>query len=189
MLKKVFCFVIAIIALLVSVVSLSGCEMKSSKNQEIYEKAKQAMEDYEYADAIGLLNQIPDYQDARDKLKEAKNGEEQAKFATYIFKYVKDGGFYNPAAVRVLSASYGDSKDFYARTFNADGILYLKLQGTNKIGGTINREYVIVIGGAKDGEVYTNDDSEKDYSKTDREVDVPTINKMLIKYWKDYGIG
>lgn len=183
--KKTICLLLALFFLLIP---LTGCGSSSKKQQEIYEQAIKAIDDYEYAEAVNLLNQIPAYKDSQEKIKEAQNGELQAKFANYVFNFIKDGSFYNPSAARVLDASYEDSDGYYAKTLEADGILYLRIQGTNKFGGTLNKEYVIVIGGEYDGKAFSNEDSGKNYKLTDEEIDVPTINKMLIKYWADYGL-
>lgn len=156
--------------------------------QETYDKAIRAMEDYKYSEALNLLNQIPNYKGTTERIKEAKEGVVQEKFATYIFNFTKDGGFFNPSAVRVLSASYGNDKDVYSEMLGADGILYLKIQGTNKLGGTLSKEFVILIGGSNDGKSYSNDELGRNYNITDEKVDVPLINKMLKNYWQDYGI-
>lgn len=157
-------------------------------NALVYSTAIAEMEEYNYEKAISLLESIPTYQDAQEKLTEAEDGVFQSMCATYIFNFIKNGGFYNPSAVRVLDAAYGDNTDFYVKMLDADGILYLRIQGTNKLGGTLNKEYVVVIGGSEDGKAYKNDDSSKDYNDTCKTIDVPTINKMLQKYWKDYGL-
>lgn len=184
------CLFIAIIFLSLPLV---GCDSYSTGNQEIdeqqqiYEEAMKAMEDYKYAEALDLLNQIPDYKDSQERIKVAQKGTMQAKFATYIFNFVKDGGFYNPSAVRILSASYIKSSSASSESY--DGSLFLKVQGTNKLGGTISKDYAIRIGGSEDGEAHSIDYLGWKFTLTDEEVDVPTINKMLIKYWQDYGIG
>ena len=113
---------------------------------------------------------------------------QQEIFANYIFNFIKDGGFYNPSTARVLAAAYEDSDGYYAKTLEADGLLYLKIQGENAFGGTVTREYAVTIGGEYDGEAFSNDSMGKNYKLTDEEIDVPTINKMLIKYWADYGL-
>ena len=158
-------------------------------NSLIYDAAIGSIENYDFEKAVSLLESIPSYKDAQNKLSEAKDGVFQSKCATYVFNFVKDGGFYNPSAVRVLDASYGGEKDSYAKALYADGLLYLKIQGTNRLGGTLNQEFVIIIGGSHDSEVYSNEDSGKDYKQSDKVIDVPTINKMLQKYWNDYGIN
>ena len=158
-------------------------------NALVYEAAIGNMESYDYDKAISLLESIPSYKDAQAKLEEANDGVFQSECASYIFNFIKDGSFYNPSAVRVLDASYGDKSDTWAALFGADGILYLKIQGTNKFGGTLSKEYVILIGGKDDGKAYKNeDDITVNYKQSDKAIDVPTINKMLQKYWKDYGI-
>lgn len=164
-------------------------DAREKYNSLVYEAAIGNMASYDYDKAISLLESIPSYKDAQEKLAEAENGVFQSECASYIFDFIKDGGFYNPSAVRVLDASYGDENDTYSIVYGADGILYLKIQGTNKLGGTLNKEYAILMGGDKDGEVYTNDDSGQDYKDTDKVIDVPTINKMLQKYWSDYGLN
>ena len=162
---------------------------KEKYNSLVYDAAIGNMGNYDFDKAISLLESIPSYKDAKEKLAEAEDGIFQSECATYVFDFIKDGGFYNPSAVRVLDASYADKNDVYAVALGADGILYLKIQGTNRLGGTLTKEYAILIGGAKDGEAYSNDDSGQNYKDTDKVIDVPTINKMLQKYWSDYGLN
>lgn len=180
-------FLVLISAFLIS--GLAGCQADSSavdetRTQTVYDKAMQSIDGYNYDEAIELLNQIPEYKDSKTKIEEAKKGKIQADSAKYVFNFVKDGDFYNPSKVRVLSASY----DSNAWEYDADGVLYLQIQGTNRLGGTVSKEYAILIGGTDDGKIYSNDENDQDYTTGDEEVDVPTINKMLKKYWEDYGL-
>ncbi len=160
---------------------------RETYNSLVYKEAIDNMEKFDYEKAISLLESIPSYKDVGEKLEEAKQGVFQKKCATYIINFVKSG-FYNPSAARVLEASYGDKTDKYASAFEADGILYFSLQGTNKMGGTIVCEYCILFGGANDGKYYEND-TNNNYNESAEVVDVPTINKIIQKYWEDYGIN
>lgn len=164
-------------------------EAREKYNSLVYDAAIDNMGSYDYQKAISLLESIPSYKDAKDKLAEAEDGVFQSKCASYVFDFVKDSGFYNPSAVRVLDASYADENDAYSILLGVDGILYLRIQGTNKLGGTLTKEYAILIGGKEDGNAYSNEDSGQNYKDTDKVIDVPTINKMLQKYWIDYGLG
>lgn len=157
-------------------------------NALVYSAAMGDMEEYDYEKALSLLESIPAYKDAKEKMEEARDGMFQSMCASYIFNFIKDGGFYNPSAVRVLDATYADETDAYTMLLGTDGLLYLRIQGTNKVGGTLTKEFVILLGGENDGENYTNDDSGLDYKTSDKPIDVPTINKMLQKYWEDFGI-
>lgn len=176
--------------------AFAGCSSSNNEksiaddtsNQSVYEQAIRSMDDSKYDEAIELLNQIPEYKDSQSKIEEAKKGKMQADFAKYVFNFIKDGEFYNPSKVRVLSASYGNSYDQNASNHGADGILYLQIQGTNRLGGTLTKDYAILIGGSDDGKPFSNEGNDQEYNNSDEEVDVPTINKMLKKYWEDYGI-
>lgn len=160
---------------------------RETYNSLVYKEAIANIENFDYEKAISLLETISTYKDANEKLEEAKDGVFQSKCATYIINFIKDSGFFNPSAVRILDAAYGDKDDYYASIFGADGILYLNVQGTNRMGGTVTNGYVILIGGSKDGKSY-EDDTNHDYKDTAKKIDVPTINKIIQKYWEDYGL-
>lgn len=114
--------------------------------------------------------------------------------AKYIFDFIKNGSFYNPSAVRVLRAAYAPAeKEEYAQELGADGILYVTVQGTNRMGGTLRKDYVVVMGGTSDGEAFRNEDDDgkglNDYSLAETEIDAATINEMLQDYWEELGIS
>lgn len=165
--------------------------VEAEKNEKIYKSALDAMGEYDYKKATELLQSIPSYRDVQDLIKQSENGEFLELCAKYIFDFIKDGGFFNPSAVRVLQAGYSEY-DYYAKLLGADGIIYLTIQGTNRIGGTINKDHCILVGGEKDGKAYLNEDDDNkslnDYSSCEKTIDTATINKMLQKYWSDMGI-
>lgn len=103
----------------------------------------------------------------------------------YIISAIEDGGFYNPSAARVLSASYEDGEsNIYVMSYDCTAILFLTIQGTNKLGGTLNKKYAIVIGGSEDGEMF----SAESVSATGDSLNVGTINQLIKKHWIDLGI-
>ena len=105
---------------------------------------------------------------------------------SYIIEAINDGGFFNPSAVRVLSASYEDDQDNgYVKNYDGcTAILFVYLQGTKKLGGTINKKYAIIIGGTRDGDMLSANDA----TITGDKLDVGEINKYIKQYWIDLGI-
>lgn len=189
---------ILIVALLVVVCALVlmivARKVQLDKMEETYSQAQLAMNDFDYEKAQQLLNNIPEYKDSQELLQQAQDGEFLATCAQYIYHFILDGEFYNPSAIRILEASYMTAEnDLYAQLLDCDAMMYVTIQGTNKVGGTLNKDYVIAVGGAVDGEVYSNEDSDgnglNDYSQSDKVIDVALINKMLQKYWEDMGIS
>lgn len=190
-------------SLLMGVILVVGCiiiglvivrKTQLDKMENTYSQAQLAMDDFDYEKAQQLLNNIPEYKDAQELLQQAQDGEFLATCAQYIYRFILDGEFYNPSAIRILEASYMTAEnDLYAQLLDCDAIMYVTIQGTNKVGGTLNKDYVIAVGGAMDGEVYSNEDSDgnglNDYSQSDKVIDVALINKMLQKYWEDMGIS
>lgn len=96
---------------------------------------------------------------------------------------IKD--FYNPQAVRVLEI----------RNINDRGLCYLTITGQNRLGGTLQKFYRLVLndsGYIKKGELSEYSDS--DYQNIeqnfdiDKYVSVGNINRALKKHWEDLGI-
>ena len=189
--KPVIAIVIALIVVIIAISVVVVVKTNKSKNYEkTYSEAKEKMDAYDYAAASKLLESIPEYKDSKKLIDEAETGEFLSGVSQHIFNFIKDGGFYNPSAVRLLNASYTTSKtDSNAELLKADYIIYFQIQGTNKLGGTLTKEFVYVSGGDSDDKIFTNDESGWDYSKTEKTVDYALINKMLQKYWEDAGIA
>lgn len=193
--KKLTLFVIVLIIIVGAIVGvLVSQKMERDKKEAIYSQAQVAMNSFDYEQAQQLLNTIPEYKDAQDLLQQAQDGEFMASCAQYIYNFIQDGNFYNPSAVRLLEAAYVSSaNDELSEVLEADGMLYITVQGTNRIGGTLSKDYVIVIGGAFDGLFYENEDEnaggKNNYDVSDKPVDVALLNKMLQKYWADMGIS
>jgi uncharacterized membrane protein YvbJ len=183
--------VIAVVLIVIIAIAVknSSNQKKEAQNAEIYSEAKDAMNSYDYEQAQELLESIPEYKDSKELMDEAENGEFLSQIAQDIFAFIKDGGFYNPSAVRLLNAAYTTTEtDSSVSLVGADYVVYFQIQGTNKLGGTLTKEYVYVSGGDYDGKVYTNDESGWDYTNTEKTIDYSLINKMLQKYWSDAGI-
>lgn len=164
------------------------------KMENTYSQAQLAMDAFDYEQAQQLLNSIPEYKDAQELLQQAQDGEFMSLCAQYIYNFIQDGGFYNPSAVRLLDATYLSAEnDDLSEILGADGILYITIQGTNKLGGTLSKDYVIFIGGDFDGVSFENEDklfqAENNYDMSEKPVDVALVNKMLQKYWADMGIS
>lgn len=189
---------ILIVALFVVVCVIVGMavvrKVHLDKMEETYSQAQLAMNDFDYEQAQQLLNSIPEYKDAQELLQQAQDGEFMSLCAQYIFNFIQDGSFYNPSAVRLLEATYLSAEnDELSEILEADGILYITIQGTNKLGGTLSKDYVIFIGGEFDGVAFENEDDslsvKENYDLSDKPVDVSLVNKMLQKYWADMGIS
>lgn len=193
--KKLVLFVLVLIIVVGIIVGvLVSQKMERDKKEEIYSQAQMAMDSFEYEKAEQLLNTIPEYKDAQDLLQQAEDGEFMSMCAQYIFNFIKDGSFYNPSAVRLLEAAYLSAEnDELSEILEADGMLYITIQGTNKLGGTLSKDYVIFIGGDFDGLAFENEDenleAKNNYDLSDKPVDVALLNKMLQKYWADMGIS
>lgn len=193
--KKLTIFVIVLIIIVAIIAGvLVFQKMERDKKEEIYSQAQTAMDSFDYEKAQQLLNTIPEYKDAQDLLQQAEDGEFMSMCAQYIFNFIKDGSFYNPSAVRLLEAAYISAEnDELSGILEADGMLYITIQGTNKLGGTLSKDYVIFIGGDFDGLAFENEDEDfggkNNYDVSDKPVDVALLNKMLQKYWADMGVS
>jgi hypothetical protein len=93
--------------------------------------------------------------------------------------------FYNPSEIRVIGASEYEDED---------GYVFIEIQGTNRIGGTINRWYLLQIESGYVGATYMNrgdiidvDDWSLDIT-VDGGFDCGGINSALNKYWEDLNI-
>ena len=97
--------------------------------------------------------------------------------------------FYNPSKVRILeTAGVNDDPDV--------GWVYLKVQGTNKAGGTITKGMCLAV---KDGTDLHGDGrndaigvfAEVEYYWFDSsdEINCAKINKALTEYWEEQGLA
>ena len=118
----------------------------------------------------------------------ANGGEETKEKActTYIIAAINEGDFFNPSAVRVLSANYEDdaSNGYVSNYAGCKAILFVTIQGTNKLGGTISKKYAIIIGGTRDGDMLGADSA----TVTGDKLDVGEINRHIKQYWIDLGV-
>lgn len=111
-----------------------------------------------------------------------------------ITSMVNEDGFFNPKEARLLDVvvkyEYSDIDRKYSDTIDT---YYIKIIGTNKVGGTINKCY----------EIYYSDYSQKwnNYDKTCEDIyksgigyeqlssnSIKNINKALQKYWNNLGL-
>lgn len=111
-----------------------------------------------------------------------------------ITSMVNEDGFFNPKEARLLDAvvkyEYSDSERKYIDTIDT---YYIKVIGTNKVGGTINKCYEIY---------YSNYSQEwNNYNETCEDIyktgmgyeqlpakSIKKINKALQKYWNNLGL-
>lgn len=111
-----------------------------------------------------------------------------------VILMVNEDGFFNPKEVRLLDVvvkyEYSDIDRKYVDTIDT---YYIKVIGTNKVGGTINKCY----------EIYYSDYSQEwtNYSEACEDIyktgmgyeqlssdSVKNINKALQKYWENLGL-
>lgn len=111
-----------------------------------------------------------------------------------ITSMVNEDGFFNPKEARLLDVvvkyEYSNIDRKYSDTIDT---YYIKVIGTNKVGGTINKCY----------EIYYSDYSQKwnNYSETCEDIyksgngyeqlssnSIKNINKALQKYWSNLGL-
>ena len=111
-----------------------------------------------------------------------------------ITSMVNEDGFFNPKEARLLDVvvkyEYSDIDRKYSDTIDT---YYIKVIGTNKVGGTINKCY----------EIYHSDYSQKwnNYNETCEDIyksgvgyeqlssnSIKNINKALQKYWNNLGL-
>ena len=107
---------------------------------------------------------------------------------------VNDDGVFNPKEVRlldlVLKYKYSDIDRKYVDTIHT---YYIKVIGTNKVGGTINKCYEIYY--SDYSQEWTNyEESCEDIYKTGMGYEqlssdnIKNINKALQKYWENLGL-
>ena len=107
---------------------------------------------------------------------------------------VNEDGFFNPKEVRLLDVvvkyKYSDIDRKYVDTIDT---YYIKVIGTNKVGGTINKCYEIYY--SDYSQEWTNyEESCEDIYKTGMGYEqlssdnIKNINKALQKYWENLGL-
>ena len=96
--------------------------------------------------------------------------------------------FYNPSEVRFLGF------DSY---FDSTKSIRIKIQGTNKLGGTLTKWYQLQVYDntlSSGGQIYYYDKGDMTETgdwwiiDTDSEVNVGRLNKALTEYWEDLGL-
>lgn len=128
----------------------------------------------------------------------ALNEDEQSVFECFIIG-IED--FFNPSEVRLLEIS--DVQSLNATDQLPDGVkyIYLKLQGTNKLDGTLTKYYKLYL----EDYTFVNDANKKfNYKKgimdedsivapiciknsKSNAIDIGKVNKALKKHWEDMG--
>ena len=111
-----------------------------------------------------------------------------------ITSMVNEDGFFNPKEARLLDAvvkyEYSDSERKYIDTIDT---YYIKVIGTNKVGGTINKCYEIYYSNYSQEWNNYNETCEDIYKTGMGYEQLPTksikkINKALQKYWNNLGL-
>lgn len=106
------------------------------------------------------------------------SSEEQQIFNT-IISFIERNDFYNPSALKVMKLRIEDDGKDYP-------MLWVRMSGTNKIGGTINKCYKIYYNDRGMGEEVNNDSCDLIFEYADGNVDRETIKKInaeLENYW------
>lgn len=109
---------------------------------------------------------------------------EKAVFDAFIMN-VND--FYNPSEVRFLG---------FTEYYETSKSIYLNIQGTNKLGGTITKTYYLqvydnTLSDGKNNYYYYKGDIYEFFDRSidsDSEVKVGNLNRALIEYWEDLGL-
>ena len=111
-----------------------------------------------------------------------------------ITSMVNEDGFFNPKEARLLDAvvkyEYSDSERKYIDTIDT---YYIKVIGTNKVGGTINECYRIYYSDYKNAWDNWSEDCESIYKsgmgyEQLSSNSIKNINKALQKYWNNLGL-
>ena len=111
-----------------------------------------------------------------------------------VISMINEDGFFNPQEARLLDVivkyEYSDTNRDYSDSIEE---YYIKIVGTNKVGGTINKCY----------NIYYNDYSQKwtNYDETCEDIyktgagyeqlssnSIKNINKALQRYWENLGL-
>lgn len=111
-----------------------------------------------------------------------------------VTSMVNKDGFFNPKEARLLDVvvkyEYSDSERKYIDTIDT---YYIKVIGTNKVGGTINKCYEIYYSNYSQEWNNYNETCEDIYKTGMGYEQLPTksikkINKALQKYWNNLGL-
>ncbi len=111
-----------------------------------------------------------------------------------VTSMVNEDGFFNPKEARLLDVvvkyEYSDSERKYIDTVDT---YYIKVIGTNKVGGTINKCYEIYYSNYSQEWNNYNETCEDIYKTGMGYEQLPTksikkINKALQKYWNNLGL-
>lgn len=111
-----------------------------------------------------------------------------------VTSMVNEDGFFNPKEARLLDVvvkyEYSDSERKYIDTIDT---YYIKVIGTNKVGGTINKCYEIYYSNYSQEWNNYNETCEDIYKTGMGYEQLPTksikkINKALQKYWNNLGL-
>lgn len=111
-----------------------------------------------------------------------------------VTSMVNEDGFFNPKEARLLDVvvkyEYSDSERKYIDTIDT---YYIKVIGTNKVGGTINKCYEIYYSNYNQEWNNYNETCEDIYKTGMGYEQLPTksikkINKALQKYWNNLGL-
>ena len=106
------------------------------------------------------------------------SSEEQQIFNT-IISFIERNDFYNPSALRIMKLRIEDDGKDYP-------MLWVRMSGTNKFGGTINKCYKIYYNDSGMGDEVNNDSCDLIFEYADGNVERETIKKInaeLENYW------
>ena len=104
--------------------------------------------------------------------------EEQQLFNT-ITAFIDNNNFYNPSALRIMKLRIEDDGQDYP-------MLWVRLSGTNKLGGTINKCYKIFYNDNGMGNEVSNDTCDLVFKYLDGNItheSIKKINEALENYW------
>lgn len=104
--------------------------------------------------------------------------EEQQLFNT-IIAFIDGNNFYNPSALRIMKLRVEDDGQDYP-------MLWVRLSGTNKLGGTINKCYKIFYNDNGMGNEVSNDTCDLVFKYLDGNItheSIKKINEALENYW------
>ena len=104
--------------------------------------------------------------------------EEQQLFNT-ITAFIDKNNFYNPSALRIMKLRIEDDGQDYP-------MLWVRLSGTNKLGGTINKCYKIFYNDNGMGNEVSNDTCDLVFKYLDGNItheSIKKINEALENYW------
>ena len=175
-----------LITVLIAIIFISlKLYKKSKKENNLKKKALYLAPTLAYCFIIGLIVLLLNYS-------QLSYVEEQVY--DRVTSMVNEDGFFNPKEARLLDVvvryKYSDIDRKYVDTVDT---YYIKIIGTNKVGGTINKCYEIYYSNYSQEWNNYNETCEDIYKTGMGYEQLPTksikkINKALQKYWNNLGL-